>query len=512
MADKRSNSRNQQNNARNNNYSQNYSRQNANNQTNSGMGPYQYTDEELFSERYYAKKRQHKKKVMVFVKSLVTTLVVGTLVLFLVASILKYRQEAAQGNPGSSKTTALIAKAIDKFGALKGDDGKAETDSIYDGEAIDYDAYNKKKSDEAALAAEAAATEAAEAEEVDTSRYGALLSDEDYCRENKIYEKDCVYPDQVTLLFAGDVGLASGYANLETLKNRGGDISTAFDENTLFTMREADIFMVNNEFTYTRRGEPTPGKEYTFRSDPDNVSYIFDMGADVVSIANNHTYDYGEVSLLDTIDTLNDAGMPFVGAGINIEEAIKPVYFIANDMRIAIVSATQIERQDNPDTKGATDTSAGTFRCWYNDKVCDVVKEAAECSDVVIAYIHWGTELEVAPDWAQLDLAPKLANAGADVIIGDHPHILQKLDYIGDVPIIYSLGNYWFNSKELDTGMLQTTFDTAGNLMSVQFIPAIQKGCRTNIVTDSEKTRILNYMQSISPNVLIDGDGYISKK
>jgi len=439
---------------------------------------------------------------MVFVKSLLLTLAIGTLALFLIASVLKYRQEAAAGKVSSKGTSALIAKIVSM---ISGDD---EENGLYSSEAIDYDAYNKKKLEETEEIRE---TEPEAAEPEYSSRYGELLADEEYCRINKIYEKDTVYPDQVSLLFAGDVGLASGYANLETLIKRGGDITTAFDENTLFTMREADIFMVNNEFTYTRRGEPTPGKEYTFRSDPDNVRYIFDIGADVVSIANNHTYDYGEVSLLDTIDTLDNAGMPYVGAGINIEEAVKPVCFIANDMKIAIVSATQIERQDNPDTKGATDTSAGTFRCFYDDRVCEVVNEASKNSDIVIAYIHWGTELEVNPDWAQLDLAPKLAKAGADVIIGDHPHILQKIDYIGDVPVIYSLGNYWFNSKTMDTGLFKTVFDNDGELLSVQFIPAIQDGCRTKIATDDEKTRIINYMQSISQNVSIDADGYVTR-
>ena len=65
-------------------------------------------------------------------------------------------------------------------------------------------------------------------------------------------------------------------------------------------MREADIFMVNNEFTYTKRGTPTPGKTFTFRADPAHASYLLDMGADLVSLANNHSYDYGEVSLTDT--------------------------------------------------------------------------------------------------------------------------------------------------------------------------------------------------------------------
>lgn len=126
--------------------------------------------------------------------------------------------------------------------------------------------------------------------------------------------------------------------------------------------------MVNNEFTYTKRGSPTPGKTFTFRADPAYASYLIDMGADLVSLANNHSYDYGEVSLTDTLDTLQSIGMPYVGAGRNLEEAVKPVSFIAGDVKIAFLSATQIERVDNPDTKGRRRTrpeysAAGTWIC-----------------------------------------------------------------------------------------------------------------------------------------------------
>lgn len=344
------------------------------------------------------------------------------------------------------------------------------------------------------------------------SRYGELLADEDYCREHHVYSKETMSPDEIKLLFAGDVGLAEGYATYESLKQRGGEITAAFNQETLDVMRNADIFMVNNEFTYTTRGVPTQDKQYTFRTNPDNVRYLFDMGVDVVSLANNHVYDYGEQSLIDTIDTLEKVEMPYVGAGMNIDEAIKPTYFIANDVRIAIVSATQIERQDNPDTKGATASRPGTFRCWYDDKVLEVISEAKACSDCVVAYIHWGTELEEQTDWAQDELAPKLAEAGADLIIGDHPHILQRLDYIGDVPVIYSLGNYWFNSKLLDTGMLSVTLNKNGEVKMVRFLPAIQSDCRTNLADAGDWNRIIGYMQSISPKVNIDSEGVITRK
>lgn len=357
-----------------------------------------------------------------------------------------------------------------------------------------------------------ASEEETETVEVDGSKYGSILADEELCRKEHIYSREAASQDEIRLLFAGDISLAEGYAIVETLKSNGGDISSAFSGETLDIMRGADVFMLNNEFTYTRRGEPTFEKQYTFRANPDNVHYLDDMGADIVSLANNHSYDYGEVSLLDTLDTLEGDEMPYVGAGRNIEEAARPVYFIVNDVKIGFVSATQIERQSNPDTRGATDNSAGTFRCWYNDRILDVIGRMKQECDYVVAYIHWGTELEENTDWAQDELAPKLANAGVDLIIGDHPHILQKLDYIGDVPVIYSLGNYWFNSKTMDTGLLEVTLDLEGDTSAVRFIPAIQSGCRTAIVSGEEKSRILDYMQSISTGVSIDGDGYVTRR
>ncbi len=354
--------------------------------------------------------------------------------------------------------------------------------------------------------------EESSSEEEDDSRYGKILKDKEYCRENHIYSRDGASDDEIRLLFAGDISLAEGYAIVETLKNKGGDISSAFSGETLDTMRGADIFMVNNEFTYSRRGTPTPEKQYTFRADPDNVRYLDDIGADIVSLANNHTYDYGEVSLLDTLETLEGDGMPYVGAGRDITEASRPVYFVVNDVKIGFVSATQIERVDNPDTRGATDTSAGTFRCLSPDRIVGKISEMRDECDYIVVYVHWGTELMEETDWGQNELAPKLANAGADLIVGDHPHILQKLDYIGDIPVIYSLGNYWFNSKTMDTGLLEVTLNLEGDTSAVRFIPAIQSGCRTAIVSGEEKSRILDYMQSISTGVSIDGDGYVTRR
>ena len=347
-------------------------------------------------------------------------------------------------------------------------------------------------------------------EGTDSTRYGALLSDPEAMTAGNIYAGKALREDRVTLAFAGDILFDDEYAVMANLLGRGGSIEDGISRSLLDRMQKADICMVNNEFPYTNRGTPTEGKKYTFRADTDTVAYLSDMGVDLVSLANNHCYDFGETGLLDTLDTLKAAGIPYAGAGRNREEASKPVYYILNDMKIAFVAATQIERLENPDTKEAGEDSAGVFRCWNPEKLCETVAQAKANSDFVVVYIHWGTENEAQPDWAQLEQAPQIAEAGADLIIGDHPHCLQGIQYFGDTPVIYSLGNFWFNSKTIDTCLLEVDISNEG-IEEIRFVPAIQEGSRTDLADEGEKERIISYMESISYGVSIDKEGRVSK-
>ncbi len=342
-------------------------------------------------------------------------------------------------------------------------------------------------------------------------KYTKLLADTAFMEENNIYEVAAQEEDVVTFGFAGDILFDDEYAVMANLLNRGATIENGISDELLARMRGVDVMMVNNEFPFTDRGTKIPEKTFTFRADTDTVSYLHDMGVDIVSLANNHAYDFGEIGLLDTLDTLKKNKIPCVGAGRNLEEAAAPVYFMTDDIKIAVISATQIERLENPDTKGATETSAGVFRCLNPEKLYEVVEKAKETSDFVIVFIHWGTENQAEPDWAQLEQAPKLAESGADLIVGAHSHCLQGIQYYGDTPVIYSLGNFWFNSKTLDAGMVQVEIDKEG-LRSFRFVPAIQSDCRVVLAYGEEKDRILNYMRSLSEDVLIDENGYVTKK
>ena len=342
-------------------------------------------------------------------------------------------------------------------------------------------------------------------------KYADILNNSEYLRQNNIYTKKASSKESVKLGFVGDILFDDEYAVTSTLKAQGGILSTAISPETLTYMNSMDIMVVNNEFPYTQRGQRTEGKTYTFRADYDTVNYLHDMGADLAILANNHVLDFGQVGLNDTLDTLTNAGIPYVGAGRNIDEASRPVYFIVNDIKIAVVAATQIERNDYPNTVGATENSGGTFRCWTGDLIYQKIAEAKANSDFVIVCIHWGTEKETSPDCWQLKQAPLLAEAGADVIIGDHPHVLQGITYYGNTPCIYSLGNFWFNSSSLDTGMVELEVTKEG-LKSFKFIPGIQQNCRTAFVGDDEGARIINHMRNLSSGVIIDDNGYVYKK
>lgn len=327
-------------------------------------------------------------------------------------------------------------------------------------------------------------------------------------RLEKVYWKECASKERIVLDFTGDINLAENSSTTSFLDMQSNGISDCFSEALLVELKQADITMINNEFTYSTRGEPLEGKPFVFRANPERVHILEEMGIDIVSLANNHAYDYGSDALVDTLTILEDTEMPYVGAGRNIEDAMEPCYFIANGRKIAIVAATQIERTLDY-TKEATENTPGVLKTLNSDKFVQVIKEANEKADYVIAFVHWGTEGLRYFGSDQVALSREFVTAGADAIIGGHTHCLQGCEYYEGVPIIYSLGNFWFNNKTLDTGISQLIINQ-DQTMDFRFLPCIQKNNKTYLVEEaSEQQRILEFMNTISIGVTFDDEGYI---
>ena len=324
----------------------------------------------------------------------------------------------------------------------------------------------------------------------------------------QIYEKEVHTPGKVTLSFVGDISFAEGYANMAYYHSNGDDITKCIAPEVIGRMASADILMVNNEFTYSSQGTPLAGKTFTFRAKPEMAANLSVLSADIVSLANNHVYDYGETALLDTLDTLKAYGIPYVGAGRNLDEAQEIVYFKADGIKIAYVSATQVERS-YVFTKEATESRAGVLRTYDPAAFLEVIRKAGETSDFVVVYVHWGTEGVNQFEGDQQSLGHQYIDAGADLVIGDHPHCLQGIEYYQGVPIFYSLGNFWFNSKTRDTGIVEADI-TEDGLAELRFVPCLQQGCRTTLITDEgRRQQVFRFLQSISVNGVIDDNGVI---
>ena len=315
-----------------------------------------------------------------------------------------------------------------------------------------------------------------------------------------------------TLCFAGDISLDEGAVTTAQLDASEGDISKCISPELLQIMQDADVMCLNNEFTYSTNGEPLPEKAYTFRANPERVAVLQEMGVDLVTLANNHVYDYGKQALLDTFDTLEGAGIEYFGAGRNLDEAMDAVYVTIDEKVVAFVGASRAEKFKM--TPQATDTEPGILRCYDTELFLQSIGEADANADFVIAVVHWGTEYSYELEEVQLTTGKEYLDAGADAIIGAHSHCLQGMEYYDGKPIVYSLGNYWFNSKTLDSMLVELHFygnDEESNL-EVKMTPAIQTNATTNWVDESEQQRIYDFMESISINIEIDENGFVKEK
>ena len=316
-----------------------------------------------------------------------------------------------------------------------------------------------------------------------------------------------------TMCFAGDILLAEGEITTNNLDASENGLQGCISKEYLDIMNAADYTCVNNEFTYSDRGEAMSGKAWTFRANPERVKYLKEMGVDLALLANNHVYDYGKDAMLDTLTTLKDADIDYFGAGANLEEAMKPVYVNLDGKTVAFVAASRAEKHKM--TPQATEDSPGILRCYDPTLFIEVIKEARANADFVVACVHWGTERSTVLEDAQLDTARQYIDAGADMIVGSHSHCLQGMEYYNGKPIIYSLGNFWFDEYYEDTMLVNIRIhgDINGSNVEVSVVPGMQDDGKTVIFTDeAEKERVYKHLEDISVNIEIDENGVVHSK
>jgi len=233
----------------------------------------------------------------------------------------------------------------------------------------------------------------------------------------------------------------------------------------------ADLAVVNVETAVGAAGAPAPDKQYTFQAPPELWTALVASGVDVVTLANNHALDFGVEGLEETIAGARAAGLAIVGAGADAEEAYAPVVVDVRGRSVAVVGLSRVL----PVIEwGATAERAGLASAYDEEAAVAAVQAAALQADHVVVALHWGREVEDCPDEHQRRLAAALVGAGADVIAGHHPHVLQGIAEDDGTVVAYSLGNFaWYSKGGLSaqTGVLTATLDDAG--ATATFTPAV---------------------------------------
>ncbi len=261
---------------------------------------------------------------------------------------------------------------------------------------------------------------------------------------------------KVELLFGGDVMLDDGPGRLIAA---GGDPLAGIAP----LLQAADVAIGNLETSIARSttGTPLDNKIYTFRAQP-NTALVLKGRFHAMSVANNHSGDYGRDAFMETLGHLQGAGIASFGGGANLREAHKPYWIAKNGLRIAVLGYDEFK----PRSFEAGATWPGV--AWSEDSlvVADIRAARAAGADVVIPFMHWGWEREPAPSQRQRDLARLMVQAGADAVVGSHPHVTQGADMVLGKPVIWSLGNLVFDGFELPAAkvgwLLRLTVDKRG--------------------------------------------------
>lgn len=309
----------------------------------------------------------------------------------------------------------------------------------------------------------------------------------------------------IRMVFVGDVYIGNYVSSVYDVNGVNGVLS----EYLLEKFQTANLAMVNQEFPFSTRGEPMANKQYTFRVDPSKVQLFTEMGVDIVSMANNHTLDYGTDALLDSMDTLTQAGITYVGVGSNLTEAKTTRYFEINGKSIAILSASRVIPVSE---WGATATKPGLFTTYDPTALIEEIKVAREQADAVIVYLHWGLERKEYPESYQRTMGKQFIDAGADVVIGSHPHVLQGFEYYNGKLIAYSLGNFIFSQTINQTAMLTVELNEE-NQFEFSVIPCSTANGKTSELTDPAQIRqVYEYLSSISEGARIAEDGIIHQE
>ncbi|MDO7906033.1 CapA family protein [Paenibacillus sp. JX-17] len=310
----------------------------------------------------------------------------------------------------------------------------------------------------------------------------------------------------LTLNFGGDVQFAGKVESL--LEQKGYQYPYQYLGNT-FTSKSLNI--VNLETPVTTGGAGAKNKQYVFKSSPQALEAMAKAHVDAVNLANNHILDQGVSGLLDTLQHLDRNGIAHAGAGRSSQEAFAPAYLEKQGIKVALLGFTRVI----PESSWNAGVSTPGVAAAYDAAAANAaIKEARKHAALVVVVAHWGKERVLTPDQNQTRLAHGFIDAGADLVIGGHPHVLQGMEKYKGKWIAYSTGNFIFtkssNAATWNTAVFQASCRADGQC-GMKLIPFRTELGQPVPVQGQEAQAILNQIQNLSiGNVRIGQDGQVT--
>lgn len=246
-----------------------------------------------------------------------------------------------------------------------------------------------------------------------------------------------LHAEEIIVNAVGDIMLAGRWASV--LKSKGYEHPFAAVKSEL---AGGDINIANMESPIATGGREYTGKQFRFRAEPAVAKAVRAAGFNLVTLANNHSMDFGGEALAETLQHLDSAGIAWIGAGENLDEARKMALYTIKGKKVAFLGYSLTQPIEFFAGKTRSGTTPG-----YEKIVTTDVASARRQADYVIVSFHWGREASTTVQEYQRKAAHSAIDAGADAIIGHHPHILQGIERYKQGIIFYSLGNFTFASK-----------------------------------------------------------------
>lgn len=304
---------------------------------------------------------------------------------------------------------------------------------------------------------------------------------------------------ELVLSFAGDMMFDKSVAGF--IKSKGADYVFQGYEKYL---KSSDAVFGNLETALSSSGQPILDKEHTFRSDPQLADFLKKYNFTAMSLANNHSLDYGRSAFVESMKYLKDKGISYGGGGHNKKEAIDGVVFERKGLDIGFIAFTGVVPSVDWYATEKRPGIIGAYKVHEAEVLSAVSNLDARC-DILVVSVHWGKEGSTAVRKQESELAHKLVDAGADVVMGHHPHVVHSFELYNNKLIMYSLGNFIFTTSysEISNRTLLATarFDSSGNIKAVEAVPGIIKYGRPFPMDEAQQRAYLEALNRMNINI-----------